>query len=106
MQLLEAGATGIYHVTGGGPPCTWADVAEFALEAAVEAGITNETAPVNRVTTDEYGATIAQRARRPTYAVLDLSKAASRGVVLRPWQEAVSEYVKALAPATREGGRA
>ena len=34
---------------------------------------------------------------RPAYSVLDCSKAAGLGVALRPWREAVEEYVKVTA---------
>lgn len=94
LRLVERGATGIWHVAGGGAPGSWADVADVALAAA---GGATSGVGVHRVRTSEYE---SQRstpgAPRPAYSVLDCSKAASAGVRLRPWPEAVREYVSSL----------
>ena len=89
LALVEADASGVVHLQGGGDPATWADVAEAALAAA---GLATT---VRRVTTAEYDAgRPGPIAPRPAYGVLDCSKAAALGVVLRPWREAVGEYVR------------
>lgn len=91
LQLLEGGATGTFHLQNLGEPATWADVAEAALAAA---GLSS---PVRRVTTAGYNrGRPGPIAPRPAYGVLDCSRAAAIGVELRPWREAVSEYVKVI----------
>lgn len=108
LGLLRAGARGTFHLAGGGEPCTWADLAEAALGAAVRAGLLPSAPTVHRVSTAEYDAARpGPVARRPPYSVLDCSKARALGVALRPWREAVEAYVGALArPGARlgEGG--
>jgi dTDP-4-dehydrorhamnose reductase len=92
LELLEREANGTFHLQGGGEPGTWADVAEAALAAA------GSSTRVARVTTAEYDSRRTGRiAPRPAYSVLDCSKAGGLGVALRPWREAVEEYVKVTA---------
>ena len=87
--LVETGqAEGIYHLAGGGESGTWADLAEVAIQAA------HLKSQVVRVgTTDYYADKPGPIAPRPANSVLDCSKAASLGVRLRPWHEAVVAYV-------------
>lgn len=86
---FEDAAAGTYHLQGGGEPGSWADVAEVAIAAA---GL---DATVRRVTTAAYNlGRPGPIATRPAYSVLDCTKAANHGVVLRPWREAVTEYAK------------
>jgi len=95
LALVERGAEGTYHLQGGGDPGTWADVAEAALAAA------GMPMKVRRITTAEYDAGRAgpgggSIARRPANGVLDCSRAAACGVVLRPWREAIDAYVRVM----------
>lgn len=91
LDLVSAGARGIYHLTGSGESGTWAEVAEAALEAA---GLETK---VRRVTTAEYYAgKSGPIAPRPANSVLDCSKARTLGVELRPWRRAVAAYVKEI----------
>ncbi|MGQ0679188.1 MAG: dTDP-4-dehydrorhamnose reductase [Actinomycetota bacterium] len=95
VGLLDAGARGVYHVTGGGPVASWADVAEFALQ---QAGL---TARVRRVTSEQYYAgRVGPVAPRPANSELNCSKAGEAGVVLRSWQDAVADYVKEIMSAS------
>lgn len=91
LRLLDAGADGLYNLTGGGRVASWADVAEIAIRAA------GHTATVQRVTTEQYYASrTGPIAARPSNSELDCSRAAQLGVSLRPWEDAVAEYVGEL----------
>lgn len=91
LDLAGRGATGTFHLQGGGEPGTWADVAEVALAAAGLA------CPVRRITTAAYDAgRPGPIARRPANGVLDCAKAAALGVGLRDWRQAVAAYVKVV----------
>lgn len=91
LALLDAGADGLYNLTGGGAVASWADVAETAIRAA---GL---DATVQRVTTEQYYASKrGPIATRPLNSELDCSRAQQLGVTLRPWDEAVTEFVAEL----------
>ena len=88
VGLVEAGARGIYHLAGGGPPVTWAGLAEEAIRLA---GL---DVKVNPVATEQYeSGRPGPFAPRPRNSVLDCSKAASLSVTLRPWKNAVADYL-------------
>lgn len=92
LGLVERGAAGLYHLAGGGDPATWADLAEAAI------GLAGLTTRVRRVTTAEYYAgRPGPTAPRPANSVLDCSRAASEGVALRPWRQALADYVREVA---------
>ncbi|GAC1366594.1 MAG: dTDP-4-dehydrorhamnose reductase [Actinomycetota bacterium] len=97
LSLAATGATGTFHLAGGGEPCSWADLAEAAI---ADAGV---QARVRRVSTAEFlaGRQGIVMAPRPACSVLDCSRAAAFGVRLRPWREAVTEHLatRAAAPA-------
>lgn len=84
--LLRTSQYGLYHITNFGT-ASWYDVASVALNAA---GIAT---PVLPISTAEFGALAA----RPAYSVLDCSKFSEiTGLTLRPWEEAVKDYVRML----------
>ena len=88
LALADAGAEGLFHLAGGGEAGSWADVAEAALAAAGSA------ASVRRISTAEYlEGRSGPVAPRPASSVLDCTRAAALGVALRPWREAVADYV-------------
>lgn len=92
VALVQAGATGLLHLQGGGEPGTWADVAAVALEAA------GRPAPVLRTSTEAYNAgRPGPIAPRPANGVLDCARAAALGVELRDWRQAVAAYVRVCA---------
>jgi dTDP-4-dehydrorhamnose reductase len=81
--LIETEAYGTYHATNDGA-CTWH---EFACEIFRLAGLSVEVHPVSSA---EYGAP----ARRPPYSVLENRALKALGIDrMRPWQEALAEYV-------------
>ncbi|GAA5126957.1 dTDP-4-dehydrorhamnose reductase [Pseudonocardia adelaidensis] len=93
VHLVASGAPyGSYHVTGGGEPASWAEVARatYALAGHGDLRVTDTT-------TAEYFADKPHAARRPRNSVLDLSRAAAAGVALPDWRERLAEYVSSSA---------
>ena len=81
--LIETEAYGTYHATNDGA-CTWY---EFAREVFRLAGLSVDVQPVSSAA---YGAP----ARRPPYSVLENRALKALGIDrMRPWQEALAEYV-------------
>ncbi len=87
QELSEAGASGVIHVAGGGV-ATWWDVARATLDEAGYSDLDIERLATSDLTLD---------AQRPAWSVLDCSKAASRGVRLRSWREALRAFLKSPA---------
>jgi len=76
---------GYYHVTNEGGYISWADFAEEIFKQA------NKDVKVNRVTTKEYGISIA---KRPFNSRLDKSKLISNGFEPLPnWKDALRRYL-------------
>jgi dTDP-4-dehydrorhamnose reductase len=82
-SLVEAEARGLYHVANDGI-ATWWDLARFCLD---EAGYGDLA--IDRMRTDQ----LDLPARRPSWSVLDCSRAGALGVRMRPWQDAVRAYL-------------
>jgi dTDP-4-dehydrorhamnose reductase len=82
--LVEAGATGLYHLANRGE-ATWWEVARASLD---ETGFGDLR--VDRIQTRD----LSLPARRPTYSVLDCSKAEALGVRPRGWREALRAYLR------------
>jgi dTDP-4-dehydrorhamnose reductase len=81
--LVASGKTGIFHVTNSGS-CTWF---EFAREVFSILQMEVACVPANSTR-------IQRKARRPANSVLDCSKLQKEtGLALRPWQEALREYL-------------
>lgn len=81
--LLASDDYGLYHVTNSGQT-TWYELActIFAL--------TGRDVQVQPITTAEFAAPAA----RPAWSVLDCRKlAATAGVTLRPWKDALADYL-------------
>lgn len=83
LGLLASGApAGLYHLTNAGS-CDWAG---FTAEIYRRTGVATRVQPVDRK--GRYAP-----ARRPAHTVLDGAKAATFGVTLRGWPEALAEYL-------------
>ena len=83
VTLVEAGASGLYHVANAGVAPRW----ELARAALDHAGLAD--VPIERIRTADY----PTPARRPGYTALDCSRAAAAGIRLRPWGEALAAYL-------------
>jgi dTDP-4-dehydrorhamnose reductase len=87
VRLIRAGCRGLYHVTNGGA-CTWHELAVRAVECASIPGVR-----ILPVSTQEY----PLPAPRPANSVLANARLARDGLpLLRPWQEAVQEYIRRM----------
>ena len=90
LQLAQTDQYGTYHCTNAGV-CSWFELASAAVDIA---GIPCEK---EAITTEEYRRRFPQSARRPIYSALDNTKIAGVwGKPLRPWRDALEEYVDAL----------
>jgi dTDP-4-dehydrorhamnose reductase len=80
----KANLFGIYNITNSGF-CSWLEYAKKILEYSHIEGV-----KLNPVTQEQF----AVKAKRPVYSVLDNSKYNSVfSYRLRPWQEALKEYI-------------
>lgn len=87
LHLLAIGATGTYHVTGGGEPGSWAEVAR-----EVYARLRPDLA-VTGTTTAAYFADKPDAAPRPLNSVLDVAKAQAAGVRCPDWRERLARHL-------------
>jgi len=85
LRLLEAGGLGTFHLSDAGQ-CTWFD---FASRAIARAGLTCQVDPCSSA---EY----PSPARRPSYSVLDLSRAEALIGPCRSWQDSLDAVVPRL----------
>ena len=81
--LVTAGASGFVHLCNAGA-ITWWDFARAILDETGHGDLA-----IDRART----ADLALPAPRPAYSVLDCSRAASLGVSLRSWREALVDYL-------------
>ena len=86
VDMVETEKYGYYHATNEGGYISWADLAEEAYRAA------GMDVRVDRVTTAEYGLSVAAR---PYNSRLDKSKLVENGFQPLPdWKDAVARYIK------------
>jgi dTDP-4-dehydrorhamnose reductase len=92
-------SAGIYHLVNEGS-CTWYELTRAIVEIT---GLHTEVVPVDR-----GGRTGAMR--RPLYSVLANTRARALGIRLRPWREALEDYLRTKYPEiterVRDGGGA
>jgi dTDP-4-dehydrorhamnose reductase len=84
LEAVSRKLRGTFHAANSGY-CSWYDL---AVKAVSLAGM--DPSRVAPATTRE----VARPASRPAWGVLDTTKLARAGVTLRPWEEALQEYVK------------
>lgn len=83
-DLVAARASGIFHLSNEGATTWWG----FAR------AILDKTGYDDLVIERGQTAVLNLPAPRPAYSVLDCSRAAALGVVLRSWQEALADYLQ------------
>ena len=86
LELVNRGATGVWHVTNAGET-TWFD---YAREIFAEWGLRPDLQPT---TSEAWKALRPESATRPAYSVLDVEPFARLvGRPMRHWREALSDY--------------
>ena len=86
VDMVATDKYGFYHATNEGGYISWADLAEEVYHCA------GMNVKVKRVTTAEYGASVATR---PENSRLDKSKLVESGFTPLPdWRDAVARYIK------------
>jgi len=92
--LVEARARGLYHVANDGI-ATWWDLARLCLDETGYGDL-----EIERISTDELNLP----APRPSWSVLDCSRAAALGVRMQHWEEAVRRYLHSADSPLAGGG--
>ncbi|HVL38742.1 MAG TPA: NAD(P)-dependent oxidoreductase [Fimbriimonadaceae bacterium] len=90
-RLIRAPIAGRLHVAGDGAPCSWADLAELALQYA------GRSTEVIRVDTESFRASHPERvAPRPPNSTLSIDKARDLDIPLVDWRASLQRYVEEL----------
>lgn len=88
VDMIQTDKYGYYHATNEGGYISWADFAEEIFKQA------NKPVRVNRVTTNEYGLSLA---KRPFNSRLDKNKLVKKGFKPLPdWKDALKRYLKEI----------
>jgi dTDP-4-dehydrorhamnose reductase len=91
-QLIEIGASGIFHCSDNGI-ASWYDFAVAIQEEAVATGLLTEEIPVRPIRTRQY----PTPARRPAYSVLDKQQTESQiGVMFPHWRVSLRNMLAEL----------
>lgn len=88
-EAVRQDLSGVLHVAGEGPTCTWA---EFAREIS---SLVGSRAVVDAVDSDSYARMVPKRvAPRPRNSTLNLDKARGAGIPLATWRESLERYLR------------
>ena len=88
VDMIQTDKFGYYHATNEGGFISWADFAEEIFRQA------SKDVKVNRVTTEEYGISIA---KRPFNSRLDKTKLTENGFGTLPdWKDAIKRYLEEI----------
>jgi len=91
--LWENPVGGLMHLTQSGA-CTWQEYGQYALDCAAQSGRPLKGRTVAFQALRDLKAFVAER---PIYTVLNTQRlTTATGIVPRPWQEAVAEYVRRM----------
>ena len=85
---------GVYHLVNEGQ-CSWYELTRAIVE---NLGLDTEVVPVDR-------GGRSGKMRRPLYSVLGNTRARAMGITLRPWREALADYLRAKYPEAIEDQR-
>jgi len=83
-RLIRTEARGVFHLANAGA-CSRLEWAQAILETAGMGEV-----PVEAVTQADFGAPY----RKPAFSVLVNTRALAIGITLRPWEDALSEYLR------------
>lgn len=87
FDLLDAGAKGLFHATGGGRT-TWFGFTQAVMEVF---GVTPQS--LDPITAAEWAKIKPDAAPRPAFSVLECSATeAAIGRPMRPWRESIADY--------------
>ncbi len=91
-RILEAKTTGILHACQSGEPVSWHDMAILVIQEMVSCGLLSQAPPVKELLLSEM---TSFRGARPRHTAMDTTRLAGiLGQPPRPWQQAVTEYIR------------
>jgi dTDP-4-dehydrorhamnose reductase len=87
--LLDVRASGVHHAVNAGS-CSWH---EFAVTILRLSGLERRIVPIST-------AELARPAKRPAHSVLDCARLGTLGIRMRPWQDALADYLRSQTAGT------
>jgi dTDP-4-dehydrorhamnose reductase len=90
-ELIDRSGEGIVNVAGDGEPCSWADLAGFAV------GCAGLDVNIERISTETYRAEASRViAPRPARSVLSLDRARALDLPLLDWRDSVRKEIRTM----------